>query len=162
MIHRLNSGFDISGKSIGSPTSLSHGVGVNPGSINFAGEMGRFMKKLEAGAEWTMTQPIFDPTLMERFLDFLEKESVRIPIIMGIWPLTSLKNALFMKNEIPGIEIPDSVVARMERCATTESAREEGIAIAREMFDSFKDRINGVQLSAPFGRIELALRVIGK
>lgn len=162
MIHRLNCGFDISGKPIGSPTSLSHGVGVNPGNMNFASEMERFRKKIEAGAEWTMTQPIFDPTLMERFLDFLIKEGINIPVIMGIWPLTSLKNALFMKNEIPGIEIPNSIVTRMERCTTLESAREEGVAIARELFDTFKDSIQGVQLSAPFGKIELALKVIGQ
>jgi homocysteine S-methyltransferase len=162
MIYRLNRGFDISGKPIGSPTSFSHGVGVNPGSINFAQEMDRLKKKIDAGAEWAMTQPIFDPALMERFLEFLSREGITIPLIMGVWPLTSLKNALFMKNEIPGIEIPDSIIARMERCATIEAAREEGVAIAREMFDAFKTEVQGVQLSAPFGRIELALNVIGK
>ncbi len=162
MIYRLNRGFDISGKPIGSPTSFSHGVGVNPGSINFEHEMDRLKKKIDAGAEWAMTQPIFDPALMERFLEFLGREGIGIPIIMGIWPLTSLKNALFMKNEIPGIEIPDSIIARMERCATIEAAREEGVAIAREMFDAFKTEVRGVQLSAPFGRIELALKVVGK
>jgi len=162
MIYRLNGGFDISGRAIGAPTSLSHGVGVDPGSDGFATEMERLRKKLDAGAEWAITQPIFDMAIMERFLDYLERERIKIPVIMGLWPLSSLRNALFMKNEVPGIEIPDSVIARMERCATVEAAREEGVAMAREMFEALKSRIQGVQLSAPFGRIELALKVVGK
>jgi len=162
MIYRLNSGYDISGRQIGTPTSLSHGVGVNPGLGGFESEMQRLRKKLEAGAEWVITQPVFDPRVMEHFLDYLDKEGIRIPIIMGIWPLSSLRNALFMKHEVPGIEIPDSVIARMERCRDVQEAREEGIAMARELFETFRGRIQGVQLSAPFGRVELALRVVGK
>lgn len=162
MIYRLNGGFDISGKPIGKPTALSHGVGVNPGRANFDTEMERFRKKIDAGAEWAITQPVFDTSVMEEFLDYIERNGLHIPIIMGIWPLSSLKNALFMKNEVPGIEIPDSVIQRMEQCKTAESAREEGVAIARELYESLKNNIQGVQLSAPFGRIDLALRVIGK
>lgn len=162
MIYRLNSGYDISGRQIGTPTSLSHGVGVNPGLGGFESEMQRLRKKLEAGAEWVITQPVFDPRVMEHFLDYLEQEGIRIPIIMGIWPLSSLRNALFMKHEVPGIEIPDSVIARMERCRDVREAREEGIAMARELYETFRGRIQGVQLSAPFGRVELALRVVGK
>lgn len=162
MIYRLNHGFDLSGRPIGMPTSLSHGVGVNPGRTHFAAEMERFRKKLEAGAEWAITQPVFDIGVMEHFLEYLEREGIRIPIIMGIWPLSSLRNALFMKHEVPGIEIPDGVIARMERCASVQAAREEGIAIAREMFEAFRGQIQGVQLSAPFGRVELALKVVGK
>lgn len=162
MIYRLNGGFDISGKPIGKPTGLSHGVGVNPGRANFDTEMERLRKKIDAGAEWAITQPVFDNAVMEEFLDYIERNGLHIPIIMGIWPLSSLKNALFMKNEVPGIEIPDTVIQRMERCATAESAREEGVAIARELYESLKSSIQGVQLSAPFGRIDLALRVVGK
>ena len=162
MIYRLNSGFDISGKLIGKPTGLSHGVGVNPGRANFTAEMERFRKKIDAGAEWAITQPVFDRAVMEEFLDYIERNGLHISIIMGIWPLSSLKNALFMKNEVPGIEIPDEVIQRMEHCASAESAREEGVAIARELYESLKGSIQGVQLSAPFGRIDLALRVIGK
>jgi len=162
MIYRLNGGFDISGKPIGKPTGLSHGVGVNPGRANFDTEMERFRKKIDAGAEWAITQPVFDRAVMEEFLDYIERNGLHISIIMGIWPLSSLKNALFMKNEVPGIEIPDEVIQRMEHCASAESAREEGVAIARELYESLKGSIQGVQLSAPFGRIDLALRVIGK
>lgn len=162
MIYRLNGGFDISGKPIGKPTGLSHGVGVNPGRANFETEMERFRKKIDAGAEWAITQPVFDRAVMEEFLDYIERNGLHISIIMGIWPLSSLKNALFMKNEVPGIEIPDEVIQRMEHCASAESAREEGVAIARELYESLKGSIQGVQLSAPFGRIDLALRVIGK
>lgn len=162
MIYRLNGGFDISGRSIGTPTSLSHGVGVNPAQDGFAAEMERLAKKLDAGAEWMITQPVFDAGVIERFLDYLAQKNIAKPVIMGIWPLASLKNALFMKNEVPGIEIPDSVIQRLERCATAEAAREEGVAIAREMYLALQPRIQGVQLSAPFGRVELALKVVGK
>ncbi len=162
MIYRLNGGFDISGKPIGKPTALSHGVGVNPGRANFDTEMERLRKKIDAGAEWAITQPVFDKGVMEEFLDYRERNGLHIPIIMGIWPLSSLKNALFMKNEVPGIEIPDTVIQRMEQCKTAESARDEGVAIACELYESLKNNIQGVQLSAPFGRIDLALRVIGK
>lgn len=162
MIYRLNGGYDISGRPIGTPTSLSHGVGVNPAHEGFAVEMERLQKKLNAGAEWLITQPVFDRAVMEHFLDYLAQKNIKTPVIMGIWPLTSLKNALFMKNEVPGIEIPDSVIQRLERCLTLEAAREEGVAIAREMYQTLRSEIQGVQLSAPFGRVELALKVVGK
>lgn len=162
MIYRLNGGYDISGRPIGTPTSLSHGVGVNPGLSGFDAEMERLKKKLDAGAEWVITQPVFDLKVMEHFLEYLDRNRIHVPILMGIWPLSSLKNALFMKNEVPGVEIPDLVIERMEACTTVQEAREEGVTIAREMFKALEKDIQGVQLSAPFGRIELALKVVGK
>lgn len=162
MVHLLNSGFDVAGRPIGEPTSLSHGVGVNPGHRNFDFEMERLWKKIEAGAEWVVTQPVFDAASMEAFLNYLVRHDLKIPVIMGIWPLSSLKNAQFMKNEMPGIEISDSLLKRMAAPATLQAARDEGVAIAREMYETMKDSIQGVQLSAPFGRIDLALRVVGK
>lgn len=160
MIYRLNGGYDISGRPIGTPTRLSHGVGVNPAHDGFAAEMERLMKKLDAGAEWIITQPVFASAVMEDFLAYLAQKNIKIPVIMGIWPLASLKNALFMKNEVPGIEIPDFVIKRLEHCSTIEAAREEGVVLAREIYLALRDKIQGVQLSAPFGRVDLALKVV--
>jgi homocysteine S-methyltransferase len=162
MVRLLNEGIDIGGRPMGSQTSLSCGVGVNPGKRGFDREMERFKRKIDAGAEWAMTQPVFDVGTMESFLDYIAKNGLRIPIIMGIWPLSGLKNATFMKNEVPGIEIPDSVMERMAKPETPQAARDEGVAIAAEMYTALEGSIQGVQLSAPFGRIDLALRVIGK
>ncbi len=162
MVHRLNGGVDIGGRPIGAPTALSNGVGVNPVHRDFDYEMERFLKKVEAGAEWAITQPVFDIGAMEKFLSFLVRHNLKIPIVMGIWPLTSLRNAQFMNNEVPGIEIPESTLARMARACSPQEARDEGVAIARELCEALTGSIQGVQLSAPFGRIDLALRVIGK
>jgi 5,10-methylenetetrahydrofolate reductase len=162
MVRRLNGGVDIGGRSIGDPTALSIGVGVNPVHRDFAFEMERFRKKVESGAEWAITQPVFDAKAMEDFLEYLAKHDLGIPIIMGIWPLTSLRNAQFMHNEVPGIVIPDSIMARMAKAESPQAAREEGVEIARELCSRMIDRVQGAQLSAPFGRIDLALKIIGK
>jgi homocysteine S-methyltransferase len=162
MVRRLNGGIDVGGRSIGEPTAISMGVGVNPVHRDFDYEMRRFAKKIEAGAEWAITQPVFDRGALERFLAHLEREGIRIPLIVGIWPLTSLKNAQFMANEVPGIVIPETTLARMARAEGPETARDTGVEIARELCLGLLDEVAGVQISAPFGRVDLALRVIGK
>ncbi len=162
MAQRLNGGIDIGGKPIGEPTALSIGVGVNPAPRDFEFEMDRFRKKLDAGAEWAITQPIFDVRLMDNFLEYLAKHNLKVPLIMGIWPLTSLKNARFMHNEVPGIQIPDSIMARMATAATPQDAQKEGVVIAREMYLTMIEKVQGVQLSAPFGRVDLALKILGE
>ncbi len=162
MAQRLNGGIDIGSKPIGEPTALSIGVGVNPAPRDFEFEMDRFRKKLDAGAEWAITQPIFDVCLMESFLEYLAKHGLLVPIIMGIWPLTSLKNARFMHNEVPGIQIPDSIMTRMAEAQTPQEAQKTGVTIAREMYSTMIDKVQGVQLSAPFGRVDLALRILGE
>jgi methionine synthase / methylenetetrahydrofolate reductase(NADPH) len=162
MVHRLNGGIDIGGKPIGEPTSLSIGVGVNPVHPDFDFEMDRFRRKVESGAEWAITQPVFDAEAMEAFLEYLYKRSMRIPVIMGIWPLTSLRNAQFMNSEVPGIRIPDSIMARMAGAETPQAAASRGVEIAQEMYSRMIDKIQGAQLSAPFGRVDHALRVLGK
>jgi homocysteine S-methyltransferase len=162
MVHRLNGGVDVGGRPIGEPTALSLGVGVNPGHRDFDFEMGRFAKKVEAGAEWAITQPVFDAAIMEAFLEQLDRRGIRIPIIMGIWPLTSLRNAQFMNNEVPGVEIPESVLERLAATTSPEAAREEGVAIAGELCACMIGAVQGVQVSAPFGRIDMALRIIGE
>ena len=161
MVNRLNGGLDLGGRAIGEPTALSLGVGVNPVHQDFEFEMKRFKYKVEAGAEWAITQPVFDVKAMERFLEYIEKENIKIPIVAGIWPLTSYRNAEFMNNEVPGVEIPDSIMTRMSKPENPEDAKKLGVEIAKEMIESLGDSIQGIQVSAPFGRIDLALDVLG-
>lgn len=160
MVSRLNRGIDLGGRPIGEPTALSVGVGVNPVHRDFEYEMKRFRYKVEAGAEWCITQPVFDPEALFRFIDYLDKHKLHIPVIAGVWPLLSLRNAIFMKNEVPGVVIPDSVIRRMEKPQDPEDAKKTGVEIAREMVEKLGKNIQGLQLSAPFGRIDLALAIV--
>ncbi len=162
MVHRLNGGIDLGGRSIGQPTALSVGVGVNPVHRDFAYEMKRFKYKVEAGAEWAITQPVFDLRSMFKFLDYIDKHKIRIPIIAGVWPLLSYRNAVFMNNEVPGVVIPPELMARMEAVLDPEDAKKVGIEIAHDMVETLGTAVQGVQMSAPFGKIELALAIIGR
>jgi homocysteine S-methyltransferase len=162
MVHRLNGGTDLGGRSIGQPTAISVGVGVNPVARDFEYEMKRFRYKVEAGAEWAITQPVFDVGALYRFLEFIDKEKIRIPIIAGVWPLVSFKNAQFMNNEVPGVVIPEPILKRMSEQTDPESAKRVGCEIAQEMVNELGRSVQGFQISAPFGRIDLALAVIGK
>ena len=116
---------------------------------------------MEAGAEFAITQPVFDADSLLRFLDGMRGQKV-IPIVAGIWPLASQRNAEFMKNEVPGVSVPDEVVSRMAKCDTKEAALEEGIAIAREILEALRGAIAGAQISAPMGKVQSALSVAGK
>jgi homocysteine S-methyltransferase len=162
MVHRLNGGVDLGGRSIGQPTAVSIGVGVNPVHRDFDYEMRRFRFKVEAGAEWAITQPVFSVEAMERFLERLDKDGVKIPIIAGVWPLLSHRNAVFMNNEVPGVVIPDEIMKRMAEVREAEDAKKVGVEIAAEMVERLGNKVQGIQLSAPFGRIELALAIIGR
>jgi homocysteine S-methyltransferase len=159
LVNNLNHGLDPGGNPIGAPTRYAIGVGVNPAAVDPALELKRFEYKVEAGAEYAITQPVFDVAQLERFLG--EITHVRIPIIAGIWPLVSVRNAEFLANEVPGVVVPESVITRMRRAneKSKEHAVAEGIAIAREMLASVKSAVQGVQVSAPFGKVELALEV---
>ena len=156
----LNRGVDIGGRRLPSPTAFLIGVGVNPGAVNIEHELARFALKVEAGAEYAITQPVFDVEVLKRFLASVAR--FRIPIIAGIWPLASLRNAEFMLNEVPGTSIPASVMERMRKAqdAGPERARAEGVALARETLVSIKGLVQGVQISPPAGRYELALEVL--
>ncbi len=160
MVTRLNHGLDLGGNPIGRPTGYLVGVGANPGALDLEHEIRRFEYKVEAGAEFVITQPVFDVAQLETFLRRIEH--CRIPLIAGIWPLASLRNAEFMNNEVPGVHVPDEVMTRMRRAEEREegASREEGILIARETLVAIKDLIQGVQVSAPFGKVERALDVI--
>jgi homocysteine S-methyltransferase len=159
LVANLNRGLDPGGNAIGKPTSYVIGVGVNPAAIDVPHEIKRFEWKVQAGAEFAITQPVFDPAQLERFLKQIEH--VRIPVIAGIWPLVSVRNAEFLANEVPGVTVPKEIIARMGRAneQSKEHAIAEGIAIAREMFERVRPVVQGVQVSAPFGKVELALQV---
>ncbi len=159
LVSQLNRGLDPGKNPIGEPTRFVVGVGVNPAAIDPAHELKRFQWKVEAGAEYAITQPVFDPAQLEVFLRSIE--SLRIPIVAGIWPLVSARNAEFLANEVPGVTVPQEVLDRMKHAnaKSKEHALAEGIAIAREMLARVRGAVQGVQVSAPFGRIELALEV---
>jgi homocysteine S-methyltransferase len=161
LVAGLNRGLDPGGNLLGAPTRFVFGVGVNPAAIDPAHERRRFAYKVEAGAEYAITQPVFDPAQLERFLRTID--DVRIPVIAGIWPLVSARNAEFLANEVPGVTVPDVVLRRMREAnaRSKEHAVAEGIAIAREMLDQVRGEVQGVQVSAPFGKVELALEVFG-
>jgi homocysteine S-methyltransferase len=156
IVHNLNCGLDIGGSPIGSQTALVIGVGANPGALNLDEEVRRFALKVEAGAEYAVTQPVFDVKLLERFLQLIEH--VKIPIICGIWPLTSLRNAEFLANELR-VQVPEAYVQRMRLADSAERARQEGVAIAQEMAVRVRPMVQGIQISPPFGRYELAIAV---
>ena len=157
IVHNLNRGQDIGGNPIGAGTGFVIGVGANPGVTNLDEEIRRFEYKVQAGAEYAVTQPVFDLSLLEIFLRRIEQ--FRIPVMAGIWPLVSLRNAEFMKNELR-VSVPDAIVKRMSAVATPEAARGEGVAIAREMLLSVRSMVQGAQISAPQGRYSSAADVL--
>ncbi len=157
IVHNLNRGLDIGGNPLGVGTSFVIGVGANPGVPNIDEEIKRFEYKVEAGAECAVTQPVFDLSLLESFLRRIEH--CKIPVVAGIWPLVSVRNAEFMKNELR-VSVPDSILERMARAKTPEAAREEGVAIAREMLIAVRGMVQGAQISAPSGRYTSAADVL--
>ena len=159
LVSNLNRGLDPGGNPIGEPTRFTIGVGVNPAAIDPAQELRRFEWKVEAGAEYAITQPVFDVKQLEKFLGTIEH--TRIPIVAGIWPLVSLRNAEFLANEVPGVVVPAEVIERMRKASakSKEHGVAEGIAIAREMLQRVRPYVQGVQVSAPFGKVDLALDV---
>jgi methionine synthase / methylenetetrahydrofolate reductase(NADPH) len=157
IVRRLNHGLDIGANSIGASTNFTIGVAANPGVPDIDHELRRFAFKVEAGAEYAITQPVFDLRLLEEFLTRIE--SFRIPVIAGIWPLTSLRNAEFMKNDLR-VSMPEEIMLRMAQADTPDAARKEGIRIAQEMLESVRSMVQGVQVSAPFGRYTAAAEVI--
>jgi methionine synthase / methylenetetrahydrofolate reductase(NADPH) len=157
IVHNLNRGLDLGGNPIGAGTAFVIGVGANPGLTDLDEEIRRFEYKVAAGAEYAVTQPVFDIRLLENFLRRIEH--CRIPVVAGIWPLVSVRNAEFMKNELR-VSVPDSIVERMGRAQTPEAARQEGIAIAREMLLAVRNTVQGAQISAPQGRYSSAVDVL--
>lgn len=157
IVHNLNRGLDLGGNPIGAGTGFVIGVGANPGLTDLDEEIRRFEFKVAAGAEYAVTQPVFDIRLLENFLRRIEH--CRIPVVAGIWPLVSVRNAEFMKNELR-VSVPDSILERMARAQTPEAARAEGVAIAREMLIAVRHTVQGAQISAPQGRYSSAVDVL--
>jgi methionine synthase I (cobalamin-dependent)/5,10-methylenetetrahydrofolate reductase len=157
IVRRLNHGLDIGSNSIGASTNFTIACAANPGVPDIEHELRRFHFKVEAGAEYCITQPVFDLRLLEEFLK--HTEDCRIPVIAGIWPLTSLRNAEFMKNDLR-VSMPEEIMLRMAQCDTPEASRREGIRIAQEMLEAVRPMVQGVQVSAPFGRYGVAAEVL--
>jgi homocysteine S-methyltransferase len=160
LVARLNHGLDPGHNPIGAPTSFVIGVGVNPAAPDFERELRRLHWKVDAGAEFAITQPVFDLEQLDRFLK--QVESFRLPIIGGIWPLVSLRNAEFLANEVPGVTVPEEILRRMRRASERgrEEGLAEGVAIAKEMLAAVRDRLSGAQVSAPLGKVPVALEVL--
>jgi homocysteine S-methyltransferase len=158
LLRRLNQGLDPGGNPIGEPTRYVVGVALNQGAEREL-ELERFAWKVEAGADFAVTQPVFDADQLELFLGRTQSP---IPVIAGIWPLTSLRNAEFLANEVPGVVVPPGIIERMRKAQEhgSAAARAEGIAIASEMVEAVKDLVQGVQVSAPAGRVDAALEVL--
>jgi len=158
VVRDMNYGLDIGGQSIGASTGFVIACAANPGVNDLDAEVRRFEAKVEAGAEFAITQPVFDLKLLENFLKRIEE--FRIPVVAGIWPLTSVKNAEFMKNDLK-VRMPDAILQRMAAHAgTPERSRAEGIRIAQEMLDEARPMVQGAQVSAPFARYTAAVEVL--
>jgi methionine synthase / methylenetetrahydrofolate reductase (NADH) len=160
LVRGLNQGVDPGGNAIGSPTEFAIGVVANQGAVDLDKEADRFMWKVEAGAEFVMTQPVFDPQRLDLFLEHTSEW--RIPVIAGLWSLTSLRNAEFLANEVPGVQVPSSILRRMARAQEdgSEVAEAEGLRIAIEIFDQIRDRVQGVHIGMPSGQPERALALL--
>ncbi len=158
---RLNRGVDLGGLSLLPATNAFFGVGFDPSALDRQREIDRLKRKIDAGALFAVTQPVFDPNVLLSFLDECG-DALSIPTIAGVWPFVSYRNALFMRKEVPGVVVPDEIMARMEAAATRskEDQLATGIEIARESLATIRSAVQGVQVSAPLGRIEVSLDVL--
>ena len=162
MASNLNNGVDIGGNPIDPPTGIFIGVGANPCAVDMEREIERYYRKIDAGAEFVITQPVFDAEALMRFLDRVQGYHRTIPVIAGIFPLVSYKNAEFMNNEVPGVVVPKAILERMAKCESREDGRKAGVDIARGIIDKIRGRVDGFQVSAPLGHVETALEVLEK
>jgi homocysteine S-methyltransferase len=158
VVSRLNHGCDVGGQAIGAPTGFHVGVSINPASTNLDQELRRFEYKVEAGAEFVVTRPIFDVAAFERLLPRVA--SARLPIVAGLFPFESARNAEFMANEVPGVHVPDALIDRMRRAEGPEAAGREGVAIAREIASALRNHVQGFQVSTQSGDVTAALAVL--
>jgi methionine synthase / methylenetetrahydrofolate reductase(NADPH) len=158
VLNRLNQGLDPGGNSIGQPTRYVIGVALNQGAEPKR-ELERFAWKVDAGADFAVTQPVFDPA---QLASFLNRAQPRIPVIAGIWPLTSFRNAEFLANEVPGVHVPPAIIERMRKAQElgATAARAEGVEIAAEMIEAVQGLVQGIQISAAGGRVDSTLQVL--
>jgi len=155
---RLNHGVDPGGKSLGAGTRFLLATGAEPAALNYPRELARLRDKKAAGAELVMTQPVYSPEVLARFLD--DVAPLELPVLVGLLPLASYRNAEFLHNEVPGMQVPETIRERMRKAGDGAQARKEGVAIAREMLASVRGRVQGAYIMPPFERYELALEVI--
>jgi len=155
---RLNQGVDPGGKPLGATTSFLLATGAEPAAINYPREIARLRDKKAAGAEIVMTQPVYSPDVLDRFLD--DVAPLKLPVLVGLLPLASYRNAEFLHNEVPGMQVPDAIRERMRKAGSGPAARKEGVAIAREMLEAVRGRVAGAYIMPPFERHELALEVV--
>ena len=158
VLSRLNHGLDIAGQPIGEPTALLAGVMVNPAAADLDRELRRFEYKVEAGAEFVVTRPVFDVAAFEHFLRRIEH--LKVPVLAGLWPFDSTLNAEFMANEVPDVVVPAALVERMRAAVSADAARAEGMAIARELLAALRPMTAGVVVSTQTGRVDRALEVL--
>jgi len=158
IVSRLNTGFDIGHRSIGEPCGFLVGVGANPTAVNQEREDERLYWKVDAGAEYIITQPVFD---VEPLLAFVDKVSqYNVPVIAGVWPLQSKRNAEFLNNEVPGVTVPESTMERMRAAGSKQAEQEVGLEVAMEILEQMHQHVQGLQISAPFNRADPALRLL--
>lgn len=155
---RLNHGIDPGGKPLGGATRFVLATGAEPAALNYERELSRLEQKKKAGAEIVMTQPVYDPAVLEKFLQDIAP--LELPVLVGLLPLASYRNAEFLHNEVPGMQVPESVRERMRKAGTGAQARKEGVAIAREMLGAVRSRVAGAYIMPPLERYELALEVV--
>jgi homocysteine S-methyltransferase len=158
LLNRLNHGLDFAGNPIGEPTGFSIAVGVNPGAINLDEELRRLDWKIQAGAEYMITQPVFDLKILEKFLKRIGH--IKLPILCGIWPLVSYRNAEFMNNEVPGASVPEDIMERMRKPQSKEEAFQTGVQIAKETYKRIRSEVQGIQISAPLGKIDAVMMIL--
>ena len=158
MASRLNGGIDPGGKALGGATSFLLATGAEPAALNYARELARLREKRAAGAEIVMTQPVYDPHALDRFLDDIAP--LGLPVLVGILPLASYRNAEFLHTEVPGMQVPEAVRERMRKAGGGAAGRKEGVAIAREMLAAVRSRVQGAYVMPPLERYELALEVV--
>jgi homocysteine S-methyltransferase len=155
---RLNHGRDVGGQAIGAPTGFHLGVSLNPSAPNLDEELRRFEYKVEAGAEFVVTRPVFDLRAFERFVKRIEH--ARLPMVAAVFPFESARHADFMANEVPGLSVPEALLDRMRQAADARAAAAEGVAIARAIAAELRGGVQGLQVSTQTGDIEVALAVL--
>jgi len=158
ILDHLNHGCDLAGNLIGPALGIHIGCGADPSKPDMEKEVKRLEEKVAAGAEYVMTQPVYDPRTLERFLGMISH--LDVPLLVGILPLYSHRNAEFLHNEVPGMSIPDEIRERMRKAGSGEKAHSEGVAIARDATLAAREKAQGVYIMPPFNKVELAVRVI--
>jgi homocysteine S-methyltransferase len=158
MIRGFNHGRDPGGKAFGGATSFLLATGAEPAAMDYQGELKKLARKVQAGAELVMTQPVYEPAVLERFLR--DVEPLGVPVMVGLCPLISYRNAEFLHNEVPGMQIPDAIRERMRKAGTGEPARREGVRIAREMLSAVRDRVDGAYVMPQREYYESAVEVV--